>query len=103
MKLIGGRKYTIDEETQTKGKMYFIRTTTEELQNLKNKFISGEKDHVQKWRNQVCTIKSIDLLQQEEKTLGFPDEWENGIVEVVIHPLGGNKEQAINGFSKQLN
>lgn len=98
MKLIGGRKYTIDEETQTKGKMYFIRTTTEELQNLKNKFISGEKDHVQKWKNQVCTIKSIDLLQQEEKTLGFPDEWENGIVEVVIHPLGGNKEQAINGF-----
>lgn len=98
MKLIGGRKYTIDEDQQTKGKMYFVRTTTEELQDLKTKFSSGRKDHVQKWKDQVCTIKSIDLLQQEEKTLGFPDEWENGTVEVVIHPLGSDMDQAINGF-----
>ncbi len=98
MKLIGGRKYTIDADTQTKGKMYFVKTTTEELQELKTKFVSGRKDHIQKWKNQVCTIKSIDLLQQEEKALGFPDEWEKGTVEVVIHPLGSNKEQAINGF-----
>lgn len=100
MKLIGGRKYTVDGDTQTKGKMYFVRTTTDELQDLKTKFVSGKKDHIQKWKNQVCTIRSIDLLQQEEKILGFPNEWENGTVEVVIHPLGSNTEQAINGFFK---
>lgn len=98
MKLIGGRKYTVDANNQTKGKMYFVRTTTDELQELKTKFKSGRKDHIKKWKEQICTIKSIDLLQPEEKTLGFSNEWEKGTVEVVIHPLGTDKEQAINGF-----
>jgi len=98
MRLIGGRKYTIDEKNNTKGKMYFVRTTKEELEELKSKFTSGRKDNVKKWKEQVCTIKSIDLLRPEEKTMGFPDGWENGTVEVVIHPLDTDREQAINGF-----
>lgn len=98
MKLIGGRKYTIDEEEQIKGKLYFVKTTMEELQKLKNKFVSGQKDGVKKWKEQICTIKNIDLLQPEEKAMGFSNEWENGVVEVVIHPLGEDTNKAIDGF-----
>lgn len=99
MKLIGGRKYSLDSEDSSKAKMYFVRTNDKELSELKNKFDSGKKDHVKKWKEQVCMIKCIDLLHPEEKALGFPGSWEEGIVEVVIHPLGDNhKETAVDGF-----
>lgn len=104
-KLIGGRKYTIDIKNQTKGKMYFLRTTEAGLQDLKSNITSGKKDNVKKWREQICTIKSIDFLRPEEKILGFSDDWQEGTVEVVIHPLGTGRNQAINEFFKvtQLN
>ena len=98
MKLVGGRKYSLDSEENSKAKMYFVRTNDSELADLKSKFETGKKDHVKKWKDQVCTIKSIDLLKPEEKALGFSDSWEEGIVEVVIHPLGEKCDQVVNGF-----
>lgn len=55
MKLIGGRRYTVDCEEPTKGKLYFVRVSNSDLENLKNKLISGKKDHVKKWQNQICS------------------------------------------------
>lgn len=98
MKLVGGRKYTIDPESELKGKLYFLRADNRELNGLKDKLISGQKDHVKKWRTQICRIKSIDLLRPEEKVLGFSDEWREGTVEIVIHPLGMDKNSAVDGF-----
>lgn len=98
MKLVGGRRYTIDREEATKGKLYFMRASNSDLEKLKSKIISGKKDHVKKWKNQICTIKSIDLLRPDEKVLGFDDSWLAGTVEVVIHPLGADRDKAIEGF-----
>lgn len=98
MKLVGGRRYTIEREGAAKGKLYFVRVSNSDLENLKNKLISGKKDHVKKWQNQICTIKRIDLLRPDEKVLGFDDSWTSGTVEVVIHPLGIDKNSAIEGF-----
>lgn len=98
MKLVGGRKYTLNSENKSKAKMYFVRTNDSELAKLKSKFETGKKDHVKKWKEQVCTIKSIDLLRPEEKVMGFSDSWENGTVEVVIHPLGEDYCKVIDRF-----
>lgn len=98
MKLVGGRRYSIDCEETTKGKLYFMRASNCDLENLKSKLTSGKKDHVKKWQNQICTIKSIDLLHPDEKVLGFDDSWTAGTVEVVIHPLGTDRDRAIEGF-----
>lgn len=98
MKLVGGRKYSLNSEDSSKAKMYFVRTNDSELAELKSKFETGKKDHVKKWKDQVCIIKSIDLLRPEEKTLGFSDSWEEGIVEVVIHPLGEDGGKVVDGF-----
>lgn len=98
MKLIGGRKYTINNN-DVKAKMYFVRTNDQELSELKNKLEKGTKDFVETWKKQICTIKSIDLLQANEKTLGFSKSWDEGVVEVVIHPLGEKyKERAVDEF-----
>lgn len=98
MKLVGGRRYTIDCKEDTKGKLYFMRASNSDLENLKNKLISGKKDHVKNWQNQICTIKSIDLLRPDEKVLGFDASWTRGTVEVVLHPLGTDRDRAIQGF-----
>lgn len=98
MKLVGGRRYSIDREETIKGKLYFMRASNYDLENLKSKLTSGKKDHVKKWQNQICTIKSIDLLRPDEKVLGFDDSWTAGTVEVVIHPLGIDRDRAIEGF-----
>lgn len=98
MKLVGGRRYTIDREEATKGKLYFMRASNSDLEKLKSKLTSGKKKHVKKWKNQICTIKSIDLLRPDEKVLGFDDSWIAGTVEVVIHPLGADRDRAIEGF-----
>ena len=51
MKLVGGRRYTIDREEATKGKLYFMRASNNDLEKLKSKLISGKKDHVKKWQD----------------------------------------------------
>lgn len=97
MRLVGGRKYAIDGSNE-KGKLYFMRVNDVELEELKRKLSSSQKDQVKTWRNQLCTIRSIDLLSSEEKVMGFNDEWTEGSVEVVIHPLGEDANTAISGF-----
>lgn len=98
MKLVGGRKYTLDSDDGSKAKMYFVRTNDSELAELKRKLETGKKDHIKKWKDQVCTIKSIDLLRSEEKAMGFSDSWQEGTVEVVIHPLGADYSEVIDRF-----
>ena len=102
MKMIGGRKYTSNPAENTKGKLYFVRTNDQELSELKSKFKTDRKDHVKKWKEQICTIKSIDLLSSEEKILGFPESWEKGTVEVVIHPLGKGAGEAVDSFFETI-
>ena len=38
------------------------------------------------------------MLRPEEKTMGFSDSWEEGTVEVVIHPLGEDCCRVVDGF-----
>lgn len=47
--------------------------------------------------------KSIDFLSPSEKTMGFPDDWEEGVVEIVLHPLGSDYKEAIKGFFRLTN
>ena len=98
MKMIGGRKYNTNEIEEEKAKLYFVKTTTEELGKLKSKLDSGAKDNVKVWHNQVCMIRSIDLLGPNEKVLGFDDNWESGTIEAILHPLGDDIESVLNGF-----
>ena len=97
IRLIGGRKYNIDDD-YNKAKLYFMRASDAELDKLKSNLTTSRKDNVKSWRNQVCTISSIDLLQPDEKIMGFNKEWERGKVEIILHPLGAHTKDAIGGF-----
>ena len=97
MRLVGGRKYSKDFNSD-KAKLYFMRASDEELDVLKQNLSTSKKDNVKSWRNQICTISSIDLLRPDEKVMGFDDDWKDGKVEIILHPLGNYSKKAIDSF-----
>ncbi|WP_099204966.1 S8 family peptidase [Scatolibacter rhodanostii] len=102
---IGGRKYTISksEEGQVKSKLYFAKTNDDGLENLKHVLQSGQKDSVVTWQNQICTIRTIDLLAPNEKLSGFSSTWDSGLVEIVLHPFFWDDNFAMEQFLSILN
>lgn len=97
MRLVGGRKYSKDEDSD-KAKLYFMRASDKELNTLKQNLSNSRKDNVKSWRNQICTISSIDLLKPDEKVMGFGEDWKDGKVEIILHPLGIHSNEAIDSF-----
>ncbi len=86
---VGGRKYSVVDEAdeQQEAKLYFIRTDDGGIRKMRDTLSYGSKDGIEAWRNQLGSIHSMDLLSPEEKVMGFPDSWEAGTVEIVLHPL----------------
>lgn len=101
---IGGRKYTISKskEGAVKSKLYFARTNDQGLQNLKTILQTGQKDNTVTWQNQICTIRTINLLDTTEKISGFSNTWDSGLVEIVLHPFVWNNEFALQQFLSLL-
>lgn len=99
-RIVGGRKYEVmDEEGNIEtAKLYFLRTATSGIEQLSDVLYSGQKDHVESWRNQLQTINTIDLLRPEEKVMGFEDNWIKGKVEFVLHPMSSETNEEIERF-----
>lgn len=100
MKIIGGRKYTFENEDgdTEEAKLYFVKTKDEGIKKLKKALELGTKDSVDKWKKQMQSIKNIDLLNANEKIQGIPDSWKKGKIEIVLHPLANNTNKMIKTF-----
>jgi hypothetical protein len=100
MSIVGGRKYTFIDDTRKEqvAKLYFIKTDDTGIEKLKETLSLGKKDSVDAWCDQVGSIHSMDLLLPEEKIMGFPNGWENGTVEIVLHPLQNELEKMLSLF-----
>ncbi|MDD3140182.1 MAG: S8 family peptidase [Lachnospiraceae bacterium] len=100
MKIIGGRKYSfVDKDgEEKKAKLYFIKTRDEGIEKLEHTLRTGIKDGVDKFRRQVQCVKNINLLSYEEKVQGIEDDWKNGPVEIVLHPLESSTQTMISTF-----
>lgn len=100
MSIVGGRKYNFIDESlgEQTAKLYFIKTDEGGIRKIKETLSLGTKDSVEAWRDQLGSIHSMDLLQPEEKIMGFPEEWENGTVEIVLHPMQNELQQMLSLF-----
>lgn len=100
MSIVGGRRYNfIDDMLEEQvAKLYFIKTDDIGIRKIKETLSLGSRDSVKEWRNQVGSIHSMDLLLPEEKIMGFPDEWEVGTVEIVLHPLRDKLDNMLSIF-----
>lgn len=112
LQLIGGRRYKTgnvqpqknsdDEDAGEQpefAKLYFLRTTSKGIADFENALRTGSNTS-DAWRNEVMSIRSFDLLEPDEKILGFDAEWKEGLVEAVLHPLQESAEDAIDLFCK---
>lgn len=98
-RIVGGRKYTIHtDDDEVSAKLYFVRTSDAGICQLKEIIQSGERDHIEQWRLQLQTLHTIDLLDPEEKVMGFDPNWETGSAEFVLHPLPSKVDDVLSEF-----
>lgn len=104
MDIVGGRKYTFTNDIgeEQKAKLYFMRTNDKGIRLLRNTIEGGLKDNIESWRDQLGSIHSLDLLSSEEKYMGFPDDWDSGLVEIVLHPINTERDAMISLFSRVI-
>lgn len=102
LEIIGGRKYKIEavpeSEEDIDAKLYFVKATNGGLINLKTTLEKGLKDNVASWRNQIGSIRTMDLLSRNEKIMGFSDDWDSGTVEIILHPMADETEEMVSLF-----
>ena len=100
MEIIGGRRYKLIDDTEDErvAKLYFVKSDTRSLEELRRTLTSGAKDEIESWRNNIMSIRSFDLLAPDEKIMGFSDEWKEGIVEIILHPLKHDQDKALTLF-----
>ncbi len=98
MTLIGARK--LKNENEKENKIYFFRTSVKKINlfldilNTDSLTATDQKD--------LCKIKSIDLLEVNEKISGVGDIGSIVNVEIVLHPLIIDHKLAINKIKTLL-
>lgn len=98
-KIVGGRRYIIEENGQKKNaKLYFVKTSDKGIRQLRNTLENGTRDNVDIWKKQIQSINVIDLLKPEEKIMGFEEEWAEGTVEFVLHPIPSSTQDEVEQF-----
>jgi hypothetical protein len=104
MRLIGGRKYAFSSDAGVKAKLYYLRTDNAGIDKLRTVLELGLKDNQTSWKQMIQSINRIDIMESSEKIMGFSDEWEEGYVEFVLHPLGDDcREDVISSFLRIAN
>ena len=96
--IIGGRKFVIDDNN--KSKLYFLRTDIQGINNLYDVVKNNKEYNNKSWVNEICSIRSLDLLKPEEKIMGFRSDWKYGNIEIVLHPLNKEYNNMIDTFYK---
>jgi len=97
MEFVGARIYgrKIVKNKEIKSKLYFLKCSKDNLEWLINDLQNDNFNETE--MKQLRSIEKIDLLKPEEKTLGFSEEEIIYEVEIVLHPI---KEEFNNALKK---
>lgn len=97
---IGSRiwRFKSDEMDEEKiGKLLFVRTSKEGLQRFKNR-LSKPTGETKQFEVDVRKLDQLNLLSKDEQIIGFDEDWQEGVVEVIIHPFNKDKSLAVENF-----
>ncbi|GHU73001.1 hypothetical protein FACS189450_11900 [Spirochaetia bacterium] len=99
MSIVGGRKYSINSDNKDHtAKLYFMKTTDKGIHSLYTTLKNDENSDNTNWVNQIRSIHSIDLLDPSEKIMGFPSDWLEGKLEIILHPLLDENKRMLSLF-----
>ncbi|MFB5267668.1 S8 family peptidase [Paenibacillus enshidis] len=103
---IGSRRWVYSDEKEQKevsySKMHFVRATPANLIRLEEFLDQSEVSIKEAFKKDIQKIEDISLLSPDEVIVGFEDDWEQGKVEMVLHPFEKETEIAIEKFKKIL-
>ncbi len=102
MEFVGARIYNrkIIDNKEIKSKLYFVKCSKDNLDWFMNDLNIDNFNDTQ--INQLRSIEKIDILNAEEKTLGFDEKKEEYEVEIVLHPLKYEKTIALTKLNNYL-
>lgn len=99
---VGSRSYWVSPEkvAQTKrikkeleakikeitGRLVFVRSNDQGFKRLLAALDLSERSHTADFCKAVQSIERFDFLSPEEQLLGFAPDWQEGRVEIVLHP-----------------
>ncbi|OMF31944.1 S8 family peptidase [Paenibacillus peoriae] len=103
---VGSRRWIYSEHEEQDeinySKMHFVRATPENLKQLEDILNKSEKILKDSFKKDIQKIEDISLLSPEEVVVGFEENWEQGKVEMVLHPFEEDMDTAIEKFKKLL-
>ncbi|MDF9841946.1 MULTISPECIES: S8 family peptidase [unclassified Paenibacillus] len=104
---VGSRRWFYSENDESNqvnySKMHFIKATQENLTKLEELLDQNEVATKEAFKKDIQKIEDISLLSPEEIIVGFDDNWEQGKVEMILHPFEGDTDEAVEKFIKILN
>lgn len=100
MEFLGARIYNKKEvkNKQVKSKLYFVRCSKNHLNNFLEDLKADNFTETE--IKQLRAIETIDIMDAEEKTLGFNEVNEVYQVEIVLHPLKSEIDKAVSKIEK---
>lgn len=95
LKSVGSRYWEYDHRRKlpdyrpryTLSRLFFVEADSDGLMSLRRVLRSGETTLSEEFKNEARRVCGIDLLQASEKTGGFPPDWAQGRIELVLHSL----------------
>lgn len=91
MKDIGSRKWrkpgTKPDSSTTYGKLFFVVVNEASLSAFEQQLDRAESTVSKEWVRDVRRMESFDVLEPNERIMGFDASWTEGDVELTFHPL----------------
>ena len=84
----------LEQHLQTvTGRMVFIRSNDAGFRRLLRMIDRPERELNDVFRREIQSIEKFDLLTANEQLLGFPPNWREGRVELVLHPSRHSEDE----------
>lgn len=99
---VGSRYYAVDadavaqtgrieklrekDQSEVKGRLVFVQGPPEGFERLLRHLDRPIDRLKQQFRDEIQRIEKFDTLDETEQVLGFPADWKEGRVELVLHP-----------------
>lgn len=100
VEVVGSRKWT-NRKKKDDSKIIFLRGDTDSLELLSKNLDVKESKLTKSFMNDIRKLESISFLDEAEQLLGFED-FDEGRVEIVLHPLGKYAGEGLSLLMKQF-
>lgn len=90
-----------EEQEEVKGRLVFVQGPPEGFERLLRHLDRPADRLKQQFREEIQRVERFDTLAASEQVIGFPEDWKEGRVELVLHPSSHPADE-LEAFLQQL-